>query len=143
MSFSDGPNQIVFQAWQGENGVFISLAQWERLKTIQEAVDTARTWGEFQEALPEGEWESLGLIVDPDYDFEVDALPGYWDPGYPDWVGHAMARDLPDEFLNEYGIPAVAMFNGAWLEFPERRLPEMEADLQALGFEVVEVVPWG
>ena len=102
-------------------------------------MESAKTWADFQKALPEGEWKALGLIVDPEYTFDPTRLPGYWDGDYPDWFGPAESPDLPGEFVKEFGNTATSFVSGIWTDYSEERLPEMKVNLRRHGFEIVRV----
>ena len=137
MSVGDRPHELVFQLWSGEDGVFLLHSDWRYLRSISEAISSASTWGEFERALPPKEFESLGLVVDPDYTFDPEMLPGFGDGDYPPWLNYALHETLPDEFVKEFADPAASMVSGSWVEFPRDRLEEMTEALDKKGFKVV------
>lgn len=129
--------ELVFQLFSGLDGLFLTLPAWKHLNNIHKAIEFSQTWGQFQDGLPPGEWESLGLIVDPDYAFDPEMLPGFSAGDYPDWLGAAAGTGIPQEFIDEFGKKAASMVSGTWVEYPQHLLPEMKASLRDLGFEVV------
>jgi hypothetical protein len=133
------PKNLVFQLYSGSDGLLIPLSEWERTRKIQDAMGSAKTWADFQNALPEGEWEALGLIVDPEDAFDPTQLPGYMDGEYPNWFGPAESLDLPEEFVKEFGNTATSFVSGIWIDYPLERLPEMKVNLRRYGFEIVRV----
>ena len=129
---------VVFQLISGFEGGFYLLADWERIRAILEAIESSRTWEDFQKALPEGEWEKLELTVNPGYAFDPERLPGYSEGDYPDWLGYMLDSQLSDGFIDRFGRRAASMVSGCWIEFPQERLEEMKEVLFGNGFEVVQ-----
>ena len=52
---------VVFQLWSGDSGIFFKNEDWVRLSAIHQALQTARTWGEFEQLCTEDEFENLSL----------------------------------------------------------------------------------
>lgn len=52
--------RLVLQRWSDDVGVFYLESDWKRLHRIEDAIRDATTWGEFEDGLPPGEFDSLG-----------------------------------------------------------------------------------
>ena len=50
---------LIFTYWEGDNGVFFESDTWYALLGIQNALEKAKTWGEFRTLMPKGEFEEL------------------------------------------------------------------------------------
>ena len=52
---------VVFQLWSDDAGVFFSKETYARYRLIEIAIGKAKTWQEFEELLPDSEFERLDL----------------------------------------------------------------------------------
>ena len=53
------PIHLVFQWWEGREGVFIEKLKYTQLRQVEYAIVKSKNWGEFRALLPEGEFEAL------------------------------------------------------------------------------------
>ena len=120
--------------------VFAERELAEAVSTIRAALRTARTWGEFAQSLPEGEWaevlERLEEVPDPAAPFDADEVPGHADGDYPTWLGARMVDILPAEVGTKYGARIDSVLNGEAIELPWAQAEDIAADLRRLGHRV-------
>ena len=67
---------VVFQWWSGAGYVLLREPDWRRFSRIDAALQRARTWGELEQAMPEGEFETLThwYANDGQYVYEVGGV---------------------------------------------------------------------
>lgn len=120
--------------------VFAERELAEVVSTIRVALKTARTWGEFAQSLPEGEWaevlERLEEVPDPAAPFDADEVPGHTDGDYPTWLAARMVDILPGEVVTKYGARIDSVLNGEAIELPWAQAEDIAADLRRLGHRV-------
>lgn len=120
--------------------VFAERELAEVVSTIRVALRTARTWGEFAQSLPEGEWaevlERLEEVPDPAAPFDADEVPGHADGDYPTWLGARMVDIFPAEVVTKYGVRIDSVLNGEAIELPWSQAEDIAADLRRLGHRV-------
>jgi len=122
--------------------VFIPEADALRLAAIHRAIATAETWGDFVDAIPP---EELDTVYDRAFD-ETERLPnrsakfdpdllGVCEGDYPDWPEQKMLDWLPAHVCREFGRTDSSVLNGPFLSLDVRRTPEILAALERAGFE--------
>jgi len=106
----DEKTVLVFQLWEGDEGIFFTKEQYVYLKTIESALERAKTWREFEALLPPGEFDTLRLWEDEEYIYRDGEIYRYIDPNKvaefveywePDNVVNA------DDTFNKWIIPGV------------------------------------
>jgi hypothetical protein len=134
-------DQIVY-GLAGGDLVFVPRAEAERLKELQEALNSAATWGDVRRQLrPDLFEELLGqcrdeLESDPDDDdsFDPDAVPGYADGDWPEWPKQAMLEWMPARVWRQFGRVEASVLNGDFLQIDAGRLEALVAALEDQGF---------
>ena len=123
--------------------IFIPEAAAIRLAAIHRALANSETWGEFFDAIPPDELESVyerlrdeetQSLPDRSAKFDSDLL-GCGDGEYPDWADQKMVDWLPADICRQYGKAGDSMLNGQYLVLDVRRTPEIIAALEKAGFE--------
>lgn len=142
---------IVYRPGMGSNGqdsvVFAERSRAERVAQIRAALENSATWGEFRRALPEGEWEDTFQDYYDDAEEEPpaddvafvvnDAVPGYADGDYPEWLRQVQLEWFPKELIAKYdGEVGETVHNGPALDLPGDKAEEIAEDLRALGHTV-------
>lgn len=101
---------------------------------------TAKTWGEFIDLLPEGEWNSLREDLDSKQKrkerFSMESIPSFSDGDYPPWLQAEADRCIPAVVLEEFGLRNDSRFNGQFWQFPAEIEQPLLARLRQLGFGV-------
>lgn len=125
MSRSEGEVLYYRISDYGNSVVFAREPDALRVDTINRAINTAETWGQFRAMLPDGEWDSIADAMDPDEidlygddrPFDTMLLPGFRDRTYPTWLMPRMLHFLPGdivelseaiEVIEQYGRPGDA-----------------------------------
>jgi hypothetical protein len=90
---SNNDKELVFQLWSDFEGVFFRKIDYLELQTVHKALYQSKTWREFSERLPGGEFESLSMWVENDgeYIYGVDGDLKFIE-----------SREYPD-FMRDYG----------------------------------------
>lgn len=151
---------LYFDGSQGP--VFATKTEAERNAQIQNALDTATTWGEYRSRLPEGEWAERGEMYpalgddgeplmkdgepvleyledqEDDDPFDAETVPGVGDGDYPYWLQQAMLDWMPESILEKYGKHYGTRLSGDSVEFESTDLEAIVEDLRALGYSVTE-----
>ena len=115
--------------------VFASSDEAERVHQIHTAIETARTWGEFRDLMPDPDYQELVERFSEDWDEEADPdgpmppdndafdssfLPGYCDGDYPDWLQTRAHEFVPRNLLEQFGWQEPSVLNGNyWCIDPE------------------------
>lgn len=100
-----GRKRLVLQRWTDDTGVLILEERWVRFRQIERALQEASTWGEFEDALPSGEFDSLSLweINDGRNLYRRDGSVRYTRPGTSDSdPPDGRIIDSSDEFHSGY-----------------------------------------
>ncbi|MDD3179580.1 MAG: hypothetical protein PHQ04_04430 [Opitutaceae bacterium] len=113
---------------------------------IWHAIKQAKTWKQFAELLPPGEWERILSLLEekprPKAEFNAEALPGYSDGDYPPWLQAEVARCLPAIIHEEFSQRQISSINGPFWEIPaEIELPLLDR-LRGLGYSVERKDDW-
>ena len=103
---------LVFQLWAGDSGIFLKKDDFVRLSAIHHALETARTWYEFERLCPEEEFESLSLWYqwDGEYVYEDDGTFRFIQPDELDDFSENCGRDYiitPEDEFDSSRIPGV------------------------------------
>lgn len=113
------------------------------LMQIVDAVESAKTWGEFRELLTPEQWETVAERRDPDVPapadgdaFDASDLYG-WDEGdYPDWP-QARALDwVPQGIIDALGRRVETMWDGPYLEIPHEHERQLVSMFEARGAKI-------
>jgi len=130
--------------------IFIPVSLIQRLVRLQEALQSASTWGEFKELLSSRDYQEIVVMLtewceleepfqpDPEELFESDQIPGYADGDWPEWPAQEMLDWMPEELQQRYGTVKDSIFNGTFLEIKPEQKQAIVADLEALGYTCVE-----
>jgi hypothetical protein len=127
--------------------VFSSPQRAYHVHCISTAIKTAKTWANFIEQLPAGEWESLSQgMEDEEPDarspFNAENLPGFSDGDYPPWLQAEMGKYVPATTLEEFGIQENSAINGPYWKVPAENEGPLEKKLIELGFTVSRKDEW-
>ncbi len=140
----------------GGDLVFIPRKRAEYLAALQEAKDSATTWGELRERIPAEEFDKLALSelhadadvfdeLDPAVQQEFLAQP--FDAGevgliadgdWPAWTQQEMMEWMPDEVQEKFGKWSRSMVSGECLQIDARKVKAVVAALQAHGYRCEE-----
>ena len=129
----------------GNSIVFAREADAVRVDAINQAINTAATWGAFRAMLPEGEWDSIADPMDPDemdkyaddQPFDATRLSGYEDGAYPTWLMPLMLDFLPTDIVEKYAeVSASIMSDGNVCYIEEGSLADIRRELEERGFIV-------
>ncbi|AQP48507.1 hypothetical protein BW730_14315 [Tessaracoccus aquimaris] len=151
--------EIIYNS--GNQGpVFALKESAEHVWRINEALESAKTWGELRRLLPEEEWseviemwpvtddEGNPVVVDgkplrefeegqeDDEPFEADDFPGVADGDYPTWLQQEMEDWMPAEIVDEYATVLETRLNGEALMFRDEDTESIADALRALGHTV-------
>jgi hypothetical protein len=126
--------------------VFAYESDAERVARIHEALNTARTWGEFRAKMPSADYSEVVQRFDEDGErrprasdpFKPDSVAGWSDGDYPEWLQHEMGRVVPDDLLRKYGTRANTMVNGSFWMIPPDHAELLANELRARGYRVVQ-----
>jgi len=130
--------------------IFVPTPLAQRLTTLRQAIQSASTWGELKELLPQDnyqeiasmltEWCELEETFQPEggEPFEGSKIPGYDDGDWPEWPAQEMLSWMPQELQQSYGTVKDSIFNGEFLEIEAEQKQALVADLEALGYKCVE-----
>ena len=123
--------------------VFAERSRAESVARIRSACESSTTWGEFRSHLSTDEYaEILDAAeleedeIEPDKDFGADAVPGYADGDYPEWLQQTMLTWFPPELAAEYGARQDSVLNGDFLELAGEKADRIAESLRALGHTV-------
>ena len=109
--------QFVLQLWTDDDGIILHAADFEYLREISIALESATTWSDFESKLPSGEFESLNLwhtndgynIYEKDGDYyfvDPDDTAEFWRDLGEDYVIHASdtfdSLDVPGTMDGDY-----------------------------------------
>lgn len=128
-----------------EGVVFAEKAKAASVARIQEACETATTWGEFRSKLTAEEWAEVvdnndlnNREIDDAAPFGADTdITGYADGFYPEWLQATMLSWFPKGLIAKYaGEAADSVHNGEFLILPADRAEEIASDLTARGHVV-------
>lgn len=145
MSSSEGEVVYYRISDYGNSIVFAREADALRVDTINRAINTAETWGQFRAMLPDGEWDSIADAMDPDemnkyaddQPFDATRLSGYEDGAYPTWLMPLMLDFLPTDIVEKYAeVSASIMSGGNVCYIEEGSLADIRRDLEERGFTV-------
>ena len=139
------PNQLFYRhVPHMESLVFAPPHKAERISRIHNAF-AAKTWGEFQSRMPEGDILELMETYEknsgerfippqPDDPFNPDAICGAFSDGdYPEWLQQDQDFYLPAEILGRWGENKSSVLNGGfWIIDPEQE-QEIVGELGKLG----------
>ena len=129
----------------GNSIVFAREADAVRVDAINQAINTAATWGAFRAMLPEGEWDSIADPMGPDemdryaddQPFDAMLLPGYGDGAYPARLMPRMLDFLPNDLAEKYvDVSADMMTGGNVCYIEEGSLADIRRELEERGFIV-------
>jgi hypothetical protein len=130
------PNQLVFAP--EERAHFVHQ--------IWTAINQAKSWRQFANLLPAGEWERVVSRMETRPSlrapFDSELLPGFSDGDYPPWIQQEAGRYLPAITLEEFGICGLSSINGIYWQIPgEIEVPLVDR-LKQLGFTVTLREDW-
>ncbi len=142
------PRGVLYWCISRANGdlVFARPGRAEEVDALHRAISHSRTWGEFGEAMPPGEYER---IVEEVFDeeglerplpgerFDTSRVPGFCDGDYPPWLQKEMAGVLPAEVVSRLCRWEMTVINGYVLRLESKYLDDVLAELARAGYEVV------
>lgn len=123
-----------------DGSLFADRASAEYVAQIRRALHQSKTWGEFKDKLPQGEWENLESQLEgppDDEPFAADNVPGHADGDYPKWLRQSQLDWFPKDLIEKYdGETTPTTLNGWVLDLPGENVDEIADDLRALGHKV-------
>lgn len=149
MSASPRPGPTLFYCVSPANHglVFATPERATEIDRLHCAILDSRTWGEFRNAMPTGEYEQIVSVVfdeagedrpEADEPFNSSAVPGYCDGDYPPWLALEMEHVLPPAVLERFGRWVETSINGWYVHFDPALETDVVAMLTEAGYEVVE-----
>jgi hypothetical protein len=117
----------VVYGYVGSGLVFIFREHAEELSNLWEALNKARTWGEFRRMAGEGRYEEVLDLYEgydeeaedpgphPDEAFDASRISGHDDGDWPDWPAQQMLDWMPDDIQRRFGCVEASIFNGDFL----------------------------
>jgi hypothetical protein len=130
------------------NLVFIPEFEAFRLSSIHRAIETARTWEDFQGSVSPDDWCEVVRCWREDWEegeeypvpqstekFDTQLLPGFCDGDWPDWPEQKMLEQwIPEDVQEQYGRRENSVINGYFLVLDVKRTTEIVAALEEKGF---------
>jgi hypothetical protein len=123
--------------------VFIPEDRAHDLVKVRDAIENARTWGEFRLLLPERRWREIADDYAPveeepppadDEPFAADAVPGYIDGDWPEWPAQQMLDWMPQDIQDRFGDVGSSMVSGDSLYIDPASERDVVAALQNAGY---------
>lgn len=135
-----------------ETLVFAQRDSAEEISRAWTGINTAKTWGDFKNALLPDEWaereeiileyiedeaeDGGDISIDLEAPFDADKLPGYQDGYYPRSLQQAMVDWFPGDLADEVGTRSGAPGMGDFLIIPVENEERAVAQLRELGHTV-------
>jgi hypothetical protein len=120
--------------------VFADAAKAERISRINNALKTAKTWGEFKALMAPKDFaqavKSLRKRPSELEPFDMGGVPGVSDGDYPPWLQAEMEMIIPQEILQEFGSLESTFVSGSYWEIPVACEHEIVAELRRRGYIV-------
>lgn len=139
--------EVVYANCNGEL-VFLPKDLALELAQIRAALDTSKTWGEFQANVPAHVYEEImaGMKDDEDPEalpqpedaFDVNDIPGYDDGDWPIWPLQYMLDWMPRDIQQQFGRVVPSAVNGDSLELMPEKADELVRALESQGFRCTE-----
>lgn len=134
-------NQLVYGTPQDEL-LFIPRERAAQLAAINQALNTAATWGEFFRLLPEAARAELEEFFDEEGEdrppderpFDQDDVPGVADGDWPGWPAKEMLSWVPKDVQQRYGRVAESAISGECLELDTSHTAAIVTALEAHGY---------
>jgi hypothetical protein len=118
---------------------------------LHRAITESKTWGEFRQRLPAGEYQKLfadQFSSDPDIiaedeeagepadieSFSSEFVPGYCDGDYPPWLAQEQHQHLPAEVLEEFAEQEFSVVNGPFWRLDSAKAELIVSRLTSLGY---------
>ena len=132
-----------------EGVVLAEAARASFVADIHHAIVTARTWGEFRELMPFGEYRRLVIemfgepgdfqaVPSDDESFASCCIWGYDDGDYPPWLQAEIGYVLPPDLLERYSVLVGTRLNGDYYEIEDGNFVALKAELEARGYDLVD-----
>jgi len=111
---------------------------------IHNALNNARTWGEFRSLMPRSEYSQIIRAYDEQGEprpkstdsFNAEGVAGWSDGDYPPWLQQEMDEIVPVDLLERFGARAMTCLNGDFYEIPPENARPMVRALKRLGYRV-------
>lgn len=135
------PPNIVYGRVPGGGFVFVPEPMAKELAQVQEALSSAKTWGELRDVLPVPRLAEIYELMEfdtppaPDDAFDAGEIPAYGDGDWPEWPARHQLEWLPDDAL-ALGSRDVSVLNGDFIEFAPEREQELVEILSAHGHAI-------
>lgn len=116
------------------------------LAKVWQALDTAKTWAEVREIMPEAYFNEIWQLIAEDVNqggeplpdmakaFDPVELPGYMDGDWPAWPAASMLDWVPKSIQARYGKTVATRLNGDFLEIAPEHLEAVIQELENLGY---------
>ena len=141
-----------------DNVIVMHKAYAEELAQVRHTVDTAKTWKEFQELMPEKRYQEIMermreyredaldedeelVMPNPDDPFDSEELPGYFDGDWPGWPQQEMLDWLPKDLIKAFGNVQSSSLNGYFLEIAAEKQDDLVKALEARGYVLIHDEP--
>ncbi len=141
-------NSEVVYADCNDELVFLPKELALELAQIRAALDTSKTWGEFQANVPAHVYEEImaGMKDDEDPEalpqsedaFDANDIPGYEDGDWPLWPLQEMLNWMPKDIQQRFGKVVPSAVNGDCLELMSEKADEIVRALESRGFSCAE-----
>lgn len=142
-------NTLFYRTSPTNGGIVLAPPRLARyVSRIHHAIATARTWDDFRQRLPAGEYVALldamvqhgrdmKQLPAPNQPFVPDWIPGYTQGQYPMWMQQEMASYLDIAVLDvveRLALLETTAFGTTYLFIPPAALDLLERELNALGY---------
>lgn len=132
---------VLYRAHPNGGAVFAYESDARRTDAIYRALQDAKTWGQFREMLPEGEWASIRRMVkripNERTAFEgYEDIPAASDGDYPPWLQQQLADVLPAIILDRFAEQKSSAVNGLYWHIDWDKADQVAEALRELGLKV-------
>ena len=131
-------SRFVFDAFDG-GLVFIPVVEAQRLSSLNDALESSSTWGEFLSRIANDkdvnaylEDQYGGELPNLDDIFDPGEIPGFADEDWPSWPKQAMLSWLPAS-VQTLGTIADSVLSGSFLRLEEAVASDVVAALRSVG----------
>jgi len=127
------------------NDILVFMPQQEALEKarVWQALNTAKTWGAFKDAIPDRFYEEVLELLEmvneesePDAEapFDAEMIPGHADGDWPSWPLQEMLDWMPTDVQQRFGERVNTMMLGYMLRLQAADETEIVAAMEAHGY---------